>query len=422
MRKTGVLLIALLLLISNGLTFAGQAERERPVELSFFRWAIPDEGQAIYRKHIEQFERDHGVKVDISFVPWGEYVDSLIRFQMADSLPDVFAVYDGNLGTFQDFGSLLALDDYLSDEFRANFFDTHWNHMVVGGQTYGVTFRNGVKLLFYNKDLFRAAGLSEKMIEYGPGNYTEFIEAAIATTGNGIYGFADGYGDEEGMHQFRDFVQAAGEWPVDPETYEGRLTTRQAIDALQLLVDLNNKYRVVPPGALGKPSTLKNQEFVNGMAAMTQGGPWIEGDWRAAGRQFELGLTEMPHPDYLDGSQGSSSAYVGHAVAANTPHKELAVELVKYLSSYDFINEYCKSRGLLPTRSDVAQTDPHWQTGNLPFYIEITDRPNFGPAVTHPQTAEYHRIIRTAIEYALMEEKSVEDALADANDRWNAIR
>ncbi len=426
MKKKMMVLILAVLMLAPGVMMFGGGQRDAGVEqvtLTYFRWAMPDARTAVYRQHIAEFEAQNpGVKVEFSAVPWGEFVDSLTRFQMAGTLPDVFTVYDASIGTFHAMDSLMALDDMVEPAFRDAFYETHWNHTVIGDTTYGVVFRNGVHMLFYNKDMFRAAGLPEHIVENGPQTHSELIQAAVATTKAGQYGYGDGYGDEEGYHQWRSYVMAAGDNPIDMETHEGRMNQKAGVEALQLLVDLNTKYGAVPPGSLAKNSSLRNQEFVNGLVAMVQGGIWIEQQWRDGGAQFELGVTTMPYPDDGDGYQGASAAFVANAVASNTKHPELAVKLVKHLASYDFVNEFCQASGLLPPRRDVAEQDPYWSSGRIPQYIEATTAPNFGALPQHPRITDFSRIMQTAIEEAMMGTKTVQKALDDATAAWNRLR
>lgn len=423
MKKFLVIAVLIALILTTGNVFAaGQEEASEDVTLSLFRWSLTDARKEVYDKYIAEFEAENpGTTVELSAVPWGEFVDSLTRFQMAGTLPDVFAIYDASIGTFHATGSLLAIDEYVPDDFRDKFYDTHWNHTVIDGKSYGITFRNGVHMFFYNKDMFREAGLPESMVENGPQTHSEVIEAAIACTKEGQYGYADGYGDEEGYHQWRSYVMSSGDNPIDMVTGEARMNKKASVEALQLLVDLNTKYGVVPPGSLAKNSSMRNQEFVNGLVGMVEGGIWIETQWRDAGSKFELGITTVPHADDVDDYMGASAAFVANAVSSNTPYPELSANLAMKMASYGFVNEYCQVSGLLPPRWDVAENDPFWSEGYIPIYIEATTAPNFGALPKHPKITNFSKIMQTAIEESMMGTKTVQQALDDASAAWNKL-
>jgi ABC-type glycerol-3-phosphate transport system substrate-binding protein len=429
MGKKWILLVMLALLLSPMLAFAGagQESAQEQVTLQLFRWNAVEGGPA-YQAAFDRFAADHpGVQVEMSDVPWGEFVDSMVKFQMAESLPDVFAIYDATIGSFYQFGSMMPLDDYLPAGLKDEFYPGQWDHAVVNGETVGITFRNGAHVLFYNVDMFRDAGMDPK----GPVTTDDIVEAAIACTidndGDGSpeqYGYADAYGDEEGYHQHRSYMYASGENLVDPVTFEATMNTPIGVEALQMLVDLNNKYKAVPAGALSKTHDLRNQEFANGLAAMVEGGNWIEVFIKNAGAPFEWNAVLLPYnPKFASTQMGGSAAFVAHSVAANTEHPELAAALVtEQLAGAQFVSEYCEARNLLPPRKDVATTNPYWSKGKWPIYVKATTVPNYHALPKHPKVVELSKIMRTAIEKAMMEQLTVQEALDEAAMEWNKIK
>ncbi len=328
--------VCLLLLMVPAMMFAtggSEGSTDQEIELTIFRWDT-GAGRPAYENAIARFEAAHpGVTVELSDVPWGEFIDSMVKFQMAEELPDVFVQYDASIGSFYSMGSLLPLDDLLPAELKDEIYPGQWNLGVVNGETVGVTFRNGAHVLFYNKDMFREAGVPQHIIDNGPGTYSEVLLAAELCTidrdGDGVidqYGYSDNYGDEEGYHQLRSLMMAAGSGPVDTSTFVATMNDQKGVDALQFLVDLNTK-GYVPAGSLAKSNNLKKEEFANGLTAMIEGGNWIEATVVEAGLGFDLGVTFVPYPDDVNSSQGASAAFVAHSVASNTEYPQLAADL-----------------------------------------------------------------------------------------------
>jgi multiple sugar transport system substrate-binding protein len=418
-----VVMLPAALLLAEG---AKEGTKGGPIVLKILTWD-QGPGKAAWLKSISKFEAAHaGVKVEMSDVPWQEFVDSMVKLQMAKALPDVFDMYDATIGSFYAMGSLLPLDKYLPAGFREKFYDRQWDHAFINGKTYGLVMRNGAHVLFYNKAMFKAAGLGDAP----PKTYEDVIKAAKACTidkgGTGTptqYGYADGYGDEEGYHQIRSLMMASGSGPVDMKDFHATMNSPASIAALQLVVDLNNKYKVVPPGALTKTNTMRNEEFVNGLCAIVEGGNWIEAAVMQANPNFELGVTFLPYnTKYVSTSQGGSAAFVSHSVAANTKYPELAAALAIELTSAEFVSDYCKALNLLPSRIDTVESDPYWKSGNFPTYIKATTLANYGALPKHPKVVELTKIVQTAIEKSLMGQSSVEDALNQAAAEWNKIR
>ncbi|NQT60342.1 MAG: sugar ABC transporter substrate-binding protein [Bacteroidetes bacterium] len=427
MKKKLILVLCLALMLVPFSIFAG-AETDgaaEDVNLTVFRWSA-GAGRPAYEAALARFEAANpGVTVELSDVPWGEYVDSMVKFQMAGSLPDVFTQYDASIGSFYAMGALLPLDDLLPAGLREEFYPGQWELGVVNGETVGVTFRNGAHVFFYNKDMLRAAGLPQNIIDNGPRTYDEILMAAEACTidkdGDGTidqYGYSDNYGDEEGYHQLRSLMMAAGSGPVDTTTFEATMNDAKGVAALQFLVDLNTK-GYVPAGSLAKDNNLKKEEFANGLTAMIEGGNWIEATVTAAGLGFDLGVTYVPYPDNIASSQGASAAFVAHSVGSTTEYPELATALVVELSSKEFIGEYCTIQNFLPPRIDVATTDPFYQKGLWPTYIGATTLPKYGALPKHAKVVELSKIMQIAIEKAMMGQSTPKEALDEAAAKWN---
>ena len=109
MGKKWILWVLLVLLLSPlpAIAGGGQETAQEQVTLQLFRWGA-DNGAPAYQAAFDRFAVDHpGVTVEMSDVAWGEFVDSMVRFQMAESLPDIVAQYDATIGSFVSFGSLL---------------------------------------------------------------------------------------------------------------------------------------------------------------------------------------------------------------------------------------------------------------------------------------------------------------------------
>ena len=191
-----------------------------------------------------------------------------------------------------------------------------------------------------------------------------------------------------------------------------------------MLVDLNVKYKAVPAGGLGKSSSLRNEEFSAGLAAMVEGGNWIETQIRTADAGFEFSAVLLPYnPDFATTQLGGSAAFVAHSVSANSKYPELAAALiVEQLGQAQFIAEYCEARNLLPPRKDVAESNPYWSKGLWPIYVKATTVPNYHALPKHPKVVELSKIMQIAIEKAMMGQSTVQEALDEAAASWNKIK
>ncbi|GIW23439.1 MAG: hypothetical protein KatS3mg068_2446 [Candidatus Sericytochromatia bacterium] len=117
---------------------------------------------------------------------------------------------------------------------------------------------------------------------------------------------------------------------------EGKIliNTQDAIDALNYLIDLRIKHKIVP-STVDFANDYDNQQtgFKTGKYAMIINGPWATSDI-LDGEEFKnnpdnLGITRIPA-----GKNGFSSPVGGHnyVISANTKHFKETWDLVKFLS------------------------------------------------------------------------------------------
>ncbi len=125
---------------------------------------------------VEAYNSSHQNKVELTVVPNDDYVAKVGAAAGSNSLPDLFAadiVYAPNWvqqGLFQD---LTTNIDGLS--FKDQINKGHLDAGTADGKEHVLPFVLDLSMLFWNKDLFKQAGLDP---EVGPKNYAEFAEYA----------------------------------------------------------------------------------------------------------------------------------------------------------------------------------------------------------------------------------------------------
>lgn len=89
-----------------------------------------------------------------------------------------------------------------------NYFQGPWNSVTWDGRVYGIPKYTDTIGVFYNKDMFKAAG-----IENPPQTWAELFEDAAKLTDayKGVYGVTlSARGNEEGTFQFLPVIQMSG--------------------------------------------------------------------------------------------------------------------------------------------------------------------------------------------------------------------
>ncbi|MDR1106633.1 MAG: extracellular solute-binding protein [Treponema sp.] len=167
-------------------------------------------------------------------------------------------------------------------------------------------------VLFYNIDILKAAGLDRP-----PGNRAEFLAAAKAATGNGIYGAALSLSPGDPRSVFRDvfsWMWAAGGGPLSPD-FPGRA----AIGTLDFLGQLAREGCLAP----------ETEEFAGGKIAMTTGSvkdiAFLEG-------KVNFGITVIPPPAGYTGKPVFALYGLYAGITAGCAHPDEAWSFLSFLA------------------------------------------------------------------------------------------
>ncbi len=183
--------------------------------------------------------------------------------------PDVMHVWIGSIGILARQGFIAPVDEYIRQWDQADYIPKKvWRPTRYGRKTYGVPRDTYFTVLFYRKDLFKAAGLDPQQ---PPRNWDELVAYARQLTKPEIGQY--GFGLAPDTWHFMDFV-----WQNNGRLLEAKrsgylnapLDSPAVLQTLQFWHDLKFKYKVLPPNALPATENIQ-QMFALGKVAMMMG-------------------------------------------------------------------------------------------------------------------------------------------------------
>ena len=197
---------------------------------------------------VEAYNASHKNQVALTVVPNDDYVAKVGAAAGSDSLPDLFAadiVYVPNWvkqGLFRDINTnidALPYEQYINKG--------HLDAGTADGKKHVLPFVLDLSMLFWNKDLFKEAGLDP---EKAPATLEEFAADAKkvqALNKPGVYGTATGL-NCGGCLVFTWFpsIWATGTEVMNPEGTEAKFTTPQATAMFDTWRDLWQSGAVLP--------------------------------------------------------------------------------------------------------------------------------------------------------------------------------
>jgi len=411
MRKE--LMIAGLLAGFTGLT-VGSAQA---VEIEYWQYIFDTRVKAMDQL-IENFEKANpDITVKQTTFPYADYQTRIVAAKAAGQGPDVMQLFYGWLDNFVAGGLVQPLpeDVFAKDEIEKDFFPIV-KAMQRDGKYYGLPTAVRSLALFYNKNLFKEAGLDPSK---PPQTLDEFVEAAKKTTkrdGSGNMISAGTTLDMAGQdHQWwrEVLVRQFGGEPYADNYTKVTYDSDAGRKALQFYTDLQTKEKVGHAGFMDEGQAA----FRAGLAAMTIDGTFRLGAFNTI-KNFEWGVTELPAN--ADGLRSNYASYFANAIGAKAEGEKLeaAEKFLQYISSPEAMEIWLKTVGELPARRAVAMTDENLKD---PIYGPFLKALEYSHTTLFvDETAQR----QTAIDMAnrvLLKGQSVADSLAQAAKEEQAI-
>ncbi|WP_165962748.1 ABC transporter substrate-binding protein [Occultella glacieicola] len=309
---------------------------------------------------------DYEVTIEVN--PWNVITDKLLPAISAGNGPDV-VVQPADAGEgYVNQGVFVPMDDFYADP--ENETDTYYPHVVdygtFDGTHYGVPMAYGPFSVWYNTEMFAAAGITQENL---PTTWEEWIAVAEQLTvdenGDGtpeIYGLALADADASFLPSF---IQAGGgSVYTDGEV---TLDTPQNVETMQWWQDAYE-------GGWG-PTNVDLPEAVDlfkaGKAAMTVIGPWIITGAESVG--LDIDVFEMPAgPDGI--VTQAAANYWWLTSQADEGATAGAEAFLRYYNSHDSQVLWAEQSFYPPNRTDVTAD-------------EIADTPFVGTMIAHTENA-----------------------------------
>ncbi len=231
--------------------------------------------------------------------------------------------------------------------------------MTVDGTVRAIPYDAEPNVLYYNKKIFKAAGLTEPTVNY---TRDQFLSDAKALTKDGKYGISMLPGVINPMAL--GVAYAEGTAP----TKEGELTLTDPafVDAVQWTMDLTNVQKIAKPTG-GAEEAETQQAFMSGEAAMVVDGPWMYTAYKEGMKDGELGVAVLPTKS---GKAGSVIQGSGFGIAKTCKNKDEAFKNIMKITTPEVIGEVGKTRGTVPSIDSVVSM---WAEGKNPGDLEAVE-------------------------------------------------
>jgi multiple sugar transport system substrate-binding protein len=376
----GVLLVACAPTTTAPASDAGApaAGADEAITLTIFDFG-GEADQRVYAEAHARFNEEHpNVTIVDNFTPvttWSEYSNKIVTQVAGGQAPDIIniAIEGARLLVSRDL--LIPLDDILSGDPESSELtdDVHPALIApfnINGQTWYIPHSWNNMVIYYNTQIFADAGLEPPQAEW---TWADFLETAQAlTSGEGdskVFGFGIPYFN----FGLTPWLLTNSTYQLNEEWTESNLDDPKVTEAVQFVHDLVHVHGVSP----AVEGTDNANLFVSGRLAMSGWGHWpIQGFIANDFQDFDV--------QYWPRNTAATSVFGvgGWGISKETPHSDLAWELIKELTSQETIQATADVGVAIPARRSVAESEAFLEfPGNAEiFYGSLEDtRPVASP-------------------------------------------
>lgn len=345
---------------------------------------------------IAAYQKEHpNVTIKAEKIGFGDlFQQNQIRLGAGDDSLDIVSVDAPLVASYGARGWLYPLDS----TFSAEEMDT-WVSGAVEAGTYNEQFlaapqHTSTQLLFYNKDMLEAAGITP------PGEDERWTWEQVAAnaqqlTHDDVYGFT--WEQTTAAYQLLPLPLSLGGKAMGPDGFavDGVVNSEEWVNAFTFYGDAFNSLGYAP-----KSDTPVNEMFKNGKLAMFVGGSWNNLVFSWGPPEFNWGVSRFP---YFEGGETVLPTGSWHfGVNANSAHPEAAAEFVRWLSAGEGADIWWGADSYdMPAQKRIIEsfsTLPEFQTPPL-YYMQVAAREatvNPVPRPVTPGYLEYEQLLNAA--------------------------
>jgi multiple sugar transport system substrate-binding protein len=299
-------------------------------KISMMMWGDPAELD-VWNKIVADFQAANpGITVSVEVSDWDSYWTKLKTLLAANTPPDVFAIDAPYYLDYQSKGTLLSLQPYIDAD--PTVLDGIYPQTLLAYQTpngyFGIPRDFQTIVLFYNKDMFDAAGLS-----YPNANWTwDDVRSAAKLLTKDINGDGkiDQYGYTFDMWDMEpgwsEAIWDYGGDIISPDHTQTLIGSPEARQAWQMLYDMTFVDKSIPDA--NTSGQYGGDLFLANVAAMMPMGHWAVPSYAEAG--FKWDVVPMP-----TGSAGrfTSVNSAGFVIAKGSKQPDSAWQFLKFVLS-----------------------------------------------------------------------------------------
>jgi len=354
-----------------------------------------------------------GITVDVVSIPEGGYTDAIKAAAAAGDLPDVIEFDGPTMANFAWAGSILAMDECISDEVRDNLLPSLIEQGTYADKLWGIgTFDSGLGLWAWRSALEEVGATIPTSPDeaWTAAEFEQLLRDLKAAGYEFPLDIKPWYGSqgEWFAYAFAPMLWSAGGSLIDRDNFEsaeGALNGDEAVAVMTLFQNWVNDGLIDMQAA-------DDSNFLEKRSPISWVGHWMYSAYKeAAGDDLVL----LPLPDFGEGTRTGMGSWAW-AIANGVQDPDAAMAVIEYMVSDDVVLAITAANGAVPgTATAIAKSSLHAPGGELELYVtQLEGAPDI--AMPRALTPAYPTMTQTFTSTLddIMQGKDVQTALDEA--------
>ena len=412
-------------LVAAGLCVSAAALAK--TEISFyFPVAVGGPITKIIDGYAAQFNKENP-DYNVTPVYSGTYQETIVKVLTAHKAgkpPTSAILLSTDTFTLADEGAIAPIDDFVKTDADRAWLKSFFPAFLLNGQfdnkTWGVPFQRSTVVLYWNKELFKEAGLDPNK---PPQTWAETISMGQKLTKKDASGKVTQWGIQVPSSGFpywlfQGFSTQNGAILANPAGNAVKYDDPKVVDALQYWVDLSRKHGIHPPGVVEWGTTPR--DFMERKVAMI---------WTTTGNltnirsnaKFDFGVAMLPAGERRGSPTGGGNFFIFKKATA--AEQTGAYKFAQWLTQPERAAQWSIDTGYVAVSPAAYETDALKKYA-ADFPPALVARDQLPHAVAELSTHDNQRVTKAlndGLQAALTGAKTPEQAMKDAQAEANRL-
>lgn len=397
---------------NNGQTAGGKQEVE------FWTMQLQPDFTDYFNKLIAQFEQENPTtKIRWVDVPWADMQRKILTAVSAKTAPDVVNLNPDFASQLAQRNAWLTLDGMVSHEVQQQYLPNIWKASTLNDKSFGIPWYLTTRVAIYNTALLKQAGISKP-----PATYAELASIAKQIKDKtGKYAFFTTFVPEDSGEALESFVQMGVEL-VDAQG-KAAFNTPKGKAVFQFWVDLY-KNGLIPKEALTEGHRHAIDLYQQGQTAILASGAEFLNT--IAKNAPTIAKASASAPQITGETAKKNVAVMNLVIPKDTDVPDAALKFALFVTNDANQLSFAKAANVLPSTVKALQ-DSYFQTApanatpvdnaRIISARQMKDAEVLIPAMK--DVKQLQKVIYDNLQAAMLGQKTVDQAIAEAADQWN---